>query len=781
MKNYLLLLFYAVYCLLPTTAQAQPKISLVDYVGGFVRPVGIEHCHDSRLFVVEQRGYIWIVDSMGNKLPNPFLNIDAQVRSTGNEQGLLGLAFPPNYDSSGYFYVYYTREPDGDTRVSRFRRDSMDTNLADPLSEEILLAQDQPYTNHNAGAIKFGPDGYLYIGLGDGGSGGDPQGNGQNKLTFLGKILRIDVSTNSTGYTIPADNPFVNNPAFLPEIWSWGWRNPWRFSFDRLTGDLWVGDVGQNAWEEIDFEPANTGGLDYGWRCYEGNHPYNTSGCPPAGTFAAPAFDYPNPAQGCSVTGGYLYRGSKYSDLYGLYLFTDYCSGRWWVTRHNSDGSFFTEQIADLSNNQYSSLGEGPDGELYVALLASGKIQRITEICSAFQLSGTVTDAYCNGAFSGIIDLDVTGATGNVDFIWSNGQSDSLNVYLNPGTYYVLAADANGCERRDTFVVGSEVVLETPVFSAYQPGDTATFCTGSNITLAVNALPAGITEVRWYKDGQLLPNASGTSLTVTVPAAYTVAFADIVCESNAAGPVYVVEQNIAAPTIGLTAGQAVLCPGDSATLMATSSLPAGYNLQWFRNGMELIGENATSLVVTTAGSYSVSVQGTCGSFASAAFDIDQEMLAAPVISSSGDTLIVAAGWPDYQWFLDGQPINNGNDNMLLAEISGYYECQVTSANGCAYTAGIQFMVSNSYLPESVERCDITPNPTTSTCLFKMELKQKANIQLSMSDSRHRELFRQTLSGRSFEKEIELQALPAGTYFLLVQIGNEQFVRKLVKM
>lgn len=373
---------------------AQPKIELIAHATGFTRPVDIAHCGDSRLFIVEQRGYIWVVDSTGNRLPNPFLNIDPRVRSNGNEQGLLGLAFPPDYAQSGEFYVYYTRETDGATRVSRFSLLNGNPNEADPNSEEILLAQSQPFNNHNGGCIKFGPDGYLYIGLGDGGSGGDPQNHGQTPKSLLGKILRIDVNGAAPGlaYAIPPDNPFVADTAFRPEIWSWGWRNPWRFSFDRLTGDMWIGDVGQNAREEVDFEPAGAGGRNYGWRCFEGLASYNTNGCLPAAAYTAPVFEYANPSLGRSITGGFIYRGSQYPDLDGYYFFSDYVSGRWWATRQNPDGTFTTGLVGQFAGNQYSSYGEDRHGELYVAALSQGTIYKIKSMSVATEMPDNVTN-----------------------------------------------------------------------------------------------------------------------------------------------------------------------------------------------------------------------------------------------------------------------------------------------------------------------------------------------------------------------------------------------------
>jgi glucose/arabinose dehydrogenase len=374
-KHILLFLLVFSTCLRAQT----PQFKLTEWATNFDRPVDIAHCGDSRLFIVEQQGFIWVVDSLGKRQAKPFLNIDPQVNSNSSERGLLGLAFHPNYAQNGWFFVNYTKS-DGDTRISRFSVSPTNPDSANPNSELIILEVDQPFANHNGGGLKFGPDGYLYIGLGDGGSGGDPLNNSQNTNILLGKFLRLDVSNASvaTPYTIPPDNPFIGKTNYRPEIWSVGWRNPWRFSFDRLTGDLWVGDVGQNAREEIDFEPAKTPGLNYGWRCREGSQNYNSNGCQSADAYIYPVFTYANPAQGCSVTGGFVYRGSKWPAFYGLYVFPDYCSGRWWILKRQSDGLINFEQVADLTNGEFSSLGEDRDGELYATGYSSGKIYKIS-------------------------------------------------------------------------------------------------------------------------------------------------------------------------------------------------------------------------------------------------------------------------------------------------------------------------------------------------------------------------------------------------------------------
>jgi len=325
-----------------------------------------------RLFIVEKRGTIRIYQA-GMLLERPFLDITGRVGSSASEQGLLGLAFHPSYASTGVFFVYYT-DRGGDTVVSRFSVTS-DPNRADPASEMVVLSQAQPAANHNGGQVVFGPDGYLYVGLGDGGGAGDVFGNGQNLRTWLGKILRIDVS-HSEPYAIPPDNPFVGSDRAQEEIWAWGLRNPWRFSFDRLTGDLYIADVGQNQYEEINVQAAgNPGGQNYGWPIMEGLHCFGAGPCDQAG-LTLPVFEYDH-SQGCSITGGYVYRGMAYPALQGVYFFGDYCSGRIWGMAQRSG----VWQVAELAHEeiQLSSFGEDETGELFAVSL-SGAIYRITTV-----------------------------------------------------------------------------------------------------------------------------------------------------------------------------------------------------------------------------------------------------------------------------------------------------------------------------------------------------------------------------------------------------------------
>lgn len=337
---------------------------------GFSQPLLLTHAADGsgRAFVVGQNGDIQIIENGGPRA-EAFLDISERVGSRGNEQGLLGLAFHPDYENNGTFYVHYT-DLNGDTVVSRFQV-SGDANVADGNSETILLQYDQPYPNHNGGQIEFGPDGFLYIGLGDGGSGGDPHGNGQSLDTLLGKMLRIDVNSGSP-YGIPADNPFANGGG-LPEIWAYGLRNPWRFSFDRATGDLYIGDVGQGEWEEIDFLPGGiAGGANLGWSYFEGTHTYQ-GGAPEGVSLIGPVAEY-NHGSGCSVTGGYVYRGAALPEWQGVYIYGDFCSGLIFGLVQHEDGAWESRLLFE-TNFQITSFGEDETGELYVLDRAGGVYQ----------------------------------------------------------------------------------------------------------------------------------------------------------------------------------------------------------------------------------------------------------------------------------------------------------------------------------------------------------------------------------------------------------------------
>lgn len=352
------------------SAAAQPApYQLVEIASGLTRPLYVTHAGDGsgRLFIVEQGGLIKIWQD-GAVLDTPFLDvselISQEARSADyTERGLLGLAFHPDFAANGQFFINYTERQNHGTIVARYTVSADDPNRADPASEVQLLYVPQPYGNHNGGHMAFGPDGYLYISLGDGGSGGDPQGNGQNLGTLLGTLLRIDVNVED-GYAIPPDNPFVGNDTARPEIWAWGLRNAWRFSFDRETGDLYIADVGQYSWEEVSFQPADSpGGENYGWNAYEGTHEF--SGNPPASDVVMPILEYGHSNGRCSITGGYVYRGADVPGLQGVYFYGDWCTGTIWTAWQGEDG-VWQSQVSLESGRRISSFGEDEDGELYV-------------------------------------------------------------------------------------------------------------------------------------------------------------------------------------------------------------------------------------------------------------------------------------------------------------------------------------------------------------------------------------------------------------------------------
>jgi glucose/arabinose dehydrogenase len=343
-----------------------PKVATVE------RPTHVTHAGDGsgRLFITEQEGRIVVVRD-GVLLKIPFLDIRSRVGCCG-ERGLLSAAFPPEYREKGHLYIHYT-DRSGDTVVARYRA-AANADQADPSSEDVILRVKQPFANHNGGQLAFGPDGYLYIGLGDGGAANDPFGNGQKMTTFLGKLLRIDVGAKEKPYAVPPSNPFVGVKGVLPEIWASGLRNPWRFAFDRQTGDLFIADVGQNKYEEVNVQPRSSrGGENYGWNIMEGRHCFRQRTCDAKG-LVLPAAEYDHGA-GCSVTGGMVYRGSRIPRFDGAYLYGDYCSGRIWGMRRTGERWLSVELLdTELS---ISTFGDDEAGELYVADHDGGGIYRI--------------------------------------------------------------------------------------------------------------------------------------------------------------------------------------------------------------------------------------------------------------------------------------------------------------------------------------------------------------------------------------------------------------------
>ena len=500
---------------LTTVARARtfdlPTLGLGTPVRGFASPVGVTHAGDgsNRVFVVEQGGRVRIVRG-GVLQPTPFLDIAARI-SSGGERGLLGLAFPPDYARKGYFYVDYTN-PGGDTVISRFRRSASNADAADPASEQILLTIAQPFANHNGGQLAFGQrDRMLYVGMGDGGSGGDPGNRAQNPAELLGKILRIDTETGRPfTYTTPASNPFVTAAGFRPEIWALGVRNPWRFSFDRATSDLYIADVGQGSWEEIDFQPAaSAGGENYGWRVMEGTHCFNPNPCDAAG-LVPPIVEYGHGAGDCSVTGGYVYRAAQYPRMQGLYYYGDFCSGRIWALRR-AVGTWTSTMLLDTSI-QISAFGEDEAGNLYAASYGTGELFPLVDNAFALPPSPTPTPAqvaFSSATFStgeqtgsALVTVARTGDTAPelfVDYATADGTADSRTDYtaargtlrFAPGetekTFPMLVTNDDTSETDETLTVSLSNLSGNAALAAPQTA-TVTITNDDATTSAANPI-----------------------------------------------------------------------------------------------------------------------------------------------------------------------------------------------------------------------------------------------------------------------------------------------------
>ena len=428
-------------------------ISLQSFGTGFVSPVEITNAGDTRLFVVQKGGLIRILNADGTVNATPFLNLSSLV-TTNSERGLLGLAFHPNYATNGYFFVNYTNLA-GNTVIARYTVSATNPNIAN-TSETVLMTITQPFSNHNGGTLKFGSDGYLYIGMGDGGSGGDPGNRAQNINENLGKMLRIDVNVSTAPfYASPSSNPYVG-VAGNDEIWAVGLRNPWKFSFNRLNGDLWIADVGQDAIEEINkvVSPLPNSGINFGWRCYEGNSTYNASGCAPSSTMRFPFVQYARFGGACSVTGGYYYSGTAYPNFQNKYFFTDYCDNK--IRMVDNAGVITT--TASFSGNNFVTFGEDVNGELYIAGITSGTVYKIIDSSlseSGFKNNGfsiypnpakgyfVVKSAETNLATK-IALFDTTGKLLFSKKLMPNTENVIDTNLLAKGTYFVSVETTNG-------------------------------------------------------------------------------------------------------------------------------------------------------------------------------------------------------------------------------------------------------------------------------------------------------------------------------------------------
>ncbi|MEL1244688.1 PQQ-dependent sugar dehydrogenase [Flavobacterium sp. DGU11] len=422
-------------------------IELEEFASGLTMPVDIAFANDDRMFVVEQDGLIkMLINIEGEVTQSTFLNVSSLISTSGSERGLLGMAFHPDFENNGYFFINYTNTANN-TVIARYTVNAADNNIADPTSAVILLTVTQPFSNHNGGCLRFGPDGYLYIGMGDGGDGGDPGNRAQNINTLLGKMLRIDVD-GTAPYTSPTGNPYIGVDG-ADEIWAIGMRNPWKFSFNRLSGDLWIGDVGQGLWEEINKVPSTSAGINYGWRCYEGSHTYDMSECSGITGLTAPFVDYSSGSGSgnCSVIGGYVYTGTIFPNLQGKYLFADYCSNK--IGMIDEDGGSITWTDAFEGTN-FVTFGEDHTGELYIGGISDGKIYRIIDN----SVSGT-TD-FAGGSY--IVYPNPAGTEVFVD-IKNISNPASVSILDIRGKLLVQQDLAEGSSRIDTAALQTGIYM----------------------------------------------------------------------------------------------------------------------------------------------------------------------------------------------------------------------------------------------------------------------------------------------------------------------------------
>lgn len=501
-------LFFSCLTLFSLSAQIQiPKIKLTKIFEGYKNPVSMANTPDGRMFIVEQKGIIKVAYPDGSQEPDPFLDIRDRVFA-GGEKGLLGLAFPADFLQVGIFYVNYTSRTGGlHTVISSFRVTS-DFKKAIPNSEEILLTINQPYENHNGGCLEFGPDGFLYIGMGDGGSGGDPDNNAQNPQKLLGKMLRIDVHGND--YTIPPDNPFIDNPNYRPEIWAVGLRNPWRFAFDPHKGYLWIGDVGQSNWEEVDFETPLTSGRNYGWRCYEGTHEYNTNGCSGHENYQDPVFEYNHDNIHCSITGGKVFASDTSASMYGDYIFTDYCSGQFWATSYFGQDQFFTSEIYKAPFGGFTCFGYDTSYNIYTAT-EGGNIYRIDTVTICSPLVIQASDSLIGCGIDAVL-LSTDSIPGDGYFQWTkdgniipNEISNTITIHEN-GTYDVAyISDSCYAISNAPILIRKNTVYKDVSFSGL-PTD---YCIGGAPLALTGNPPGGMFSGNGIYETSFYPNQAG--------------------------------------------------------------------------------------------------------------------------------------------------------------------------------------------------------------------------------------------------------------------------------
>ena len=511
LNRFVALIFTVALSLSALAQEPSPlEIELEPFISGLSRPVGLEHAGDERLFVLQKNSGIIEIYNLDGEFINDFLDIDGL--STGSEQGLLGLAFHPNYEENGRFFINYTAT-NGDTFISEFSV-SDDPNEADANSEQVLMEIEQPFVNHNGGGLEFGPDGYLYIGTGDGGSGGDPENNAQDPQELLGKMLRIDVDSGDP-YGIPEDNPFVASEDTLDEIWAIGMRNPWRYTFDEENGDLWSADVGQNQWEEINVEPGDSdGGLNYGWRCYEATYEYNTDSCSSDLDVFFPIAEYSHGGDNfCSITGGIVYRGPQYPRLYGHYFFTDYCAGDIMSLVEVEEGVFEEHTLLETNTFGYVAFAADINGQPYIVDI-NGAIQKIVDPCGDF-----------NPEISANVDFNAAIATEGAQYFWYlnddlvEGENDQEFAPSENGEVYAVVENEEGCAIQTNTVDLTNVSVEDKSKSEFKvypnPTSDSIFVEGVpvNATLSVVSISGRVQDVKFSQNAESIVSADVSRLT----------------------------------------------------------------------------------------------------------------------------------------------------------------------------------------------------------------------------------------------------------------------------
>lgn len=735
MKHYFAI-YFALFIFM-NMPKAQNGIRVSKYISGVTAPVGMAHCNDGRLFVIEQGGKIRIIEN-GKLVDSSFLDITTKVRFSG-EQGLLGLAFHPRYDSTGFIYVnYVSRSSPAQTVIERYKVSSTNRNKIDPNSGQIILTIAQPYANHNGGCIKFGKDGFLYIGMGDGGSGGDPQNYAQNKKSLLGKMLRIDVDT-SMRYKIPASNPFVNDTAYLPEIWAIGLRNPWRFSFDRLTQDLWIGDVGQGTWEEVDFDRYGSPfGKNYGWKCWEGNKENSTTGCLPKNSYTFPIHQYGrDPGVNCaSITGGYVYRGSEYPSLYGKYFYADYCVGKIWLINRTSDTSYTNQLVYNFTDNALASFGEDASGALYFTDVTTSSIFKISDTCN-LKVNVITTDPICFGESNGQAKSDIPDPV-NAKFMWSTGDTLAELKNLKAGSYQ-LSVLYNGCLANSSFTI-------------------------------INP-PANITHI------DLL------SCDVNGIGSDTIVFATRSCDS-----IIVVTTSLKVPDTACITTPFIteFCKGDSALLIACDPVGA-VSFKWYRDRVLIDKSNVKRFWVYDPGIYQFTYVDSlgCESYFSQEVKITVHPIPEkPALTLSQDTLIATPGYTSYRWFLDGNLLGGSILNTWIASKEGIYQVEIIDSNQChsVLSDTLRYIVTkNREIFGTLRNIDLIPNPVNSQLIIKLNAIYNSEFNWKILNAQSEVVVGGNHQANQNLFVVDVHNLLAGFYIFIIEEEKGRSIKYFLKI